>query len=184
MNYRDGLEKDAKVSPRCNPADFDLYNVSFVCEESGLEASLWYVVFVLFVLSMLSFSVFLFSINQEYWVTFLDTRTGKEFLCDLWRNGTADKERFHVFNKHKSYYKSINKELKEWLTANWDKWEEEKQDWFTAKMIGKIPSELLPNNVRKKLGSNVRERRKLMVAMIKIEKIEEAEKKKEKNNGK
>ena len=133
----------------------------------------------LFALSMLSFGAFLLSINRNYLGTFFDTRTGKEFLCDVWRNGTTDKERFYVFGKHKSYYSSINKELKEWLTENWDRWEEEKPDWFTAKMIGKIPSDVLPDKVATKLGSNKKERKKSIVAMIKLE---EEEKDGEENN--
>ena len=65
----------------------------------------------------------------------------------IWRNGTSDKERFYVFSKHKSYYKSIDKEIKVWLTENWEKWEEEKQDWFTARTVKRVPSYLLPDVV-------------------------------------
>ena len=79
---------------------------------------------------------------------------------------------------------SINEELKEWLSANWDGWEEEKPDWFTAKMIGKIPSEVLPDKIRKELGSSSRDRKKSIDAMIKLEEIEDTEKKKGKNNAK
>ena len=173
-NYRDGSEGDFNVSPRCNPTDYTSYNVDFVCEESSLEASLWYLVFGLFVLSMLSFGGFLLSINRDYWVTFFDTRTGREFICDLWRDEATDKERFYVFSKHPSYYDDIAEELKKWLTDNWDIWEERKPDWFTAKMIGKIPSKILPGKVREKLGSNKKDRKKSIVAMIKDEETEDA----------
>ena len=106
----------------------------------------------LFVLSMLSFGLFLSRINKEYLVTFYDNRTGSQFLCDNWRNGISDKERFYVFSKHPSLYKSINRELKDWLSENWERWEEEKEDWFTAKMISKIPSELLPEKALIDMG--------------------------------
>jgi len=123
----------------------------------------------LFVLSMLSFGLFLSRINKEYLVTFYDMRTASQFLIDNWRNGLSDKERFYIFSKHKSLYKSINKELKDWLNDNWERWEEEKEDWFTAKMIGKIPSELLPEKFSNKLGVDVKGRRKSIDAMIKAE---------------
>ena len=99
---------------------------------------------------MVSFVLFLSRINKEYLVTFFDNRTGSQFLCDNWRNGRSDKERFYVFGKHKSLYKSINKELKDWLNKNWEKWEEEKEDWFITKMICKIPIELLPKQFSEK----------------------------------
>ena len=49
-----------------------------------------------------------------------------------------------MFSKHKSYYKSINNEIKIWLEENYEKWEEDGEEWFNAKMIKKIPVELLP----------------------------------------
>ena len=122
---------------------------------------------------MLSFGLFLSLINKEYLVTFYDKRTGSEFLCDNWRNGISDKERFYVFSKHASLYEeSINKELKIWLSENWDRWEEEKEDWFTAKMIGKIPSELLPEQFSNRLGVNAKGRRKSIDSMVKAEEKE------------
>ena len=57
----------------------------------------------LFALSLISFGGFLLSINREYFGTYFDTRTGSQFLCDTWRDGKADKERFYVFSKHQSY---------------------------------------------------------------------------------
>ena len=129
-------------------------------------------VFGLFVLSMLSFGLFLSRINKEYLITFYDQRTGSQFLCDHWRNAISDKERFYVFSKHHSLYKSINKELKDWLSDNWKRWEEEKENWFTAKMISKIPNELLPENFSTKLGVDVKGRRKSIAAMVKAEEKE------------
>ena len=55
---------------------------------------LWKIVLCLCSCSMMNFVLFLLSINKEYLWTFYDTRTGKTFLCDLWRNGKSDKESF------------------------------------------------------------------------------------------
>jgi len=118
---------------------------------------------------MVSFAAFLKLINKKYYNTFFDIRTGKTFLCDTWRTSKGDKGKFYVFSKHKSYYKSINKELKEWLSENWDRWEDEKEDWFTAKIISKIPIELLPEQFSAKLGVDAKGRRKSIDAMVKAE---------------
>ena len=69
-------------------------------------------------------------------------------------------------------YKSINKELKDWLGDYWERWEEEREDWFSAKMIGKIPDELLPEKFSRKLGVDAKGRRKSIDAMIKVEEKE------------
>ena len=44
-----------------------------------------------------------------------------------------------------------------WLDANWDKWEEEKPDWFTASAIASIPEDMLPVRVKNELGGTKRE---------------------------
>jgi hypothetical protein len=164
--YRDGSEKDIKVSPRCSPAGFDSYNVDYVCEESGLEASLWTVVICLFVLSMLSFCGFLFSINREYWVTFFDTRTGPQFAVDNYKAAATDVMRFDIFTHHPSFYSSISEELYKWLTDNWDRWEEEKPDWFTAAALLNIPEDILPVKFKLGLGGSKGERRESLKLMV------------------
>ena len=58
------------------------------------------------------------------------------------------------------------------MSENWDRWEEENEGWFTAKIIGKIPSELLPEKFSQKLGVDEKGRRKSMDAMIKAEEKE------------
>jgi len=177
-NYRDVFEKDAKVSPRCNPEDVDFYNVYFVCEERGLEASLWNVVICLVLLSMLSFGGFLLSINREYWVTFFDTRTGKQFKIDVYHMAVSDSSKFEIFMVHPSYYDSIAEELMKWVTDNWDRWEEEKPDWFTASAISKIPQAMLPIKFKLGLGESKKERRETLKKMV----VEEEQKEVAKRN--
>ena len=152
-----------------------LYEKFATEKNSNIAEHLFYLVFGLFLISVLNFLMFLSLINKKYLGTFFNTQTGKQFLCETWQIAGADKERFYIFSKHKSYYKSINKELKEWLSENWEKWEEEKEDWFTAKMIGRIPSELLPEKALEKYrGEGEIERKEsIAAAMIKAEEKEE-----------
>jgi hypothetical protein len=179
INYRDGTEKDVKVSPRCNPADFDSYNVDYVCEESELEASLLSAAICLFVLSMLSFSGFLLSINREYWVTFFDTRTGPQFAVDNYKAAETDSSRFEIFGHHVTYYDSITEGLMKWLTDNWDRWEEEKPDWFTAAAVSNIPEDMLPMKFKLGLGLDKKERRESLKKMVGEEKQKEVAKRKD-----
>ena len=143
-----------------------LYSKFGEVEKSNMSmSSLWTLVITLFLISSLCLYIFFKFINQDYLKTFSSTTTGSEFLCDTWSNGTSDKERFYVFTKRESYFKSIEKELKEWLCENWDRWEDERDDFFSAKMINKIPSRLLPEHALKKLGGE-KNRQKSINAMI------------------
>ena len=126
-----------------------------------VQYPLWTFVISLFFLTVLSFLGFLRFINRKYLVTFFDRRTGKQFLCDLWRSTETDKERIYVFSKHRSYYKTIEKEIKEWLSENWDKWEDEKEDWFCSKNLSRIPVDLLPEKIVTKYGGTSGERRSI-----------------------
>ena len=132
---------------------------------------LWRLVGGLFFFSMLNFSLFLCFINKEYRGTFFSKTSGKEFLCELWRDAATDKEKFYIFGKHKSYYFSINEDVKRWLDENWERWEEERPEWFTAKLISKVPADLLPESALASMGG-VKGRRKSIDAMKKEEEEE------------
>ena len=172
--YSVEMSQSPSAAPSCAPVGVgeNLDGIESSEATTLPELPLFEFVTGLFFLSMISFGLFLSRINKEYLVTFYDPRTASQFLCDNWRNGISDKERFYVFSKHQSLYKSINKELKDWLSENWDKWEEEKEDWFTAKMISKIPDEFIPKVVLKNMGG-VGGRRKSSILAIKAEEKEE-----------
>ena len=159
----------------------DGYNIDFVCEESELQASLWTLVIGLFAMSMTCFGLFLISINREYLGTFFDTNTGPQFAVICYHEAKTDEARFATFMSTPSYYSAIVGELLTWLDANWDKWEEEKPDWFTASAIASIPEDMLPVRVKNKLGGTKQERRNSLNKQIaeeskaKIEKQERAQ---------
>ena len=57
-----------------------------------------------------------------------------------------------------------------WLNDNWDRWEEEKPDWFTTVNISIIPSDLLPVKVLEKLGGKSKRRDSLKKMIAEEEK--------------
>jgi len=136
--------------------------------EAAIVFLLQLVVF-LFIFSMINFALFICYINKEYLGTFTSNTTGANYLCQQWRDASNDEEKFYIFSKHKSYYFSIHEDVKLWLEENWEKWEEEKPDWWTAKLISKIPSELLPVAALASMGGEAG-RRKSIDAMKKDEK--------------
>jgi len=137
---------------RCNTTDAGNTTNTVGCDEGSIESQLLFLVIGLFVLSVLSFGIFSRLINKDYLWTFYDIRTGSQFLCDNWRNGITDIERFETFDNHRTLYKSIEPELKVWLEENWERWEEEKEDWFNAAAISSVPVDLLPKKALSNMG--------------------------------
>ena len=132
-----------------------LYGAYSVEASDDVVNLLWRLVGFLFFFSMLNFSLFLWYINEEYRGTFFGRTTGAEFLCQQWRDASTDKEKFYIFGKHRSYYFNIEDDVKLWLRENWERWEEERPDWLTAKLISKIPADLLPVTVLAGMGGEI-----------------------------
>ena len=117
-----------------------------------IELPLLELVFGLFIISMLSFWVFFKLINKEYLWTFYDTRTGSEYVIDNFQELESDAMKFETFGYHRSLYENIEDELKTWLEANWERWEEEKEDWFNAAAISTVPEDYLPKKALSDMG--------------------------------
>ena len=98
----------------------------------------------LFLFSMLNFCGFLGSINRKYLPTFYSTVSGKQFTAINYHSLTEDGPKFTTFDRHRSYFKVLEPELKTWLEENWERWEDEKPEWFTPVAITTVPADLLP----------------------------------------
>ena len=86
--------------------------------------------------------VFFSTIKGSYLHTFYSTKTGPQFICDRFLNGSDDRQKFNaVFTNRLSYTKMIREEVLDWIDVNIDRWIAETPPWFKAE---KIPQELLP----------------------------------------
>ena len=115
-------------------------------------SSLFFLVSGLFSFSVICVIGFMSLINRDYWKTFWDTQSGKQFVVNNFKNATNDKMKFNVFKKHRSFYYSIEGEIKIWLKDEWGRWEYEKPAWFNPVAIAEVPADLLPKSVLKKMG--------------------------------
>jgi hypothetical protein len=100
---------------------------------------------------LLFFLVFLMNINPKYITTFFTNATAKATTVALFHSGTNDAMKIDIFKRHPSYYDSIRVELKDWVNSNWSRWNEEKELWFTSKVISNIPNEFIPKDALEKL---------------------------------
>ena len=115
-----------------------------------IDATLMYsFVFGLAVLWIFSFALFLNQINPVYIQTFYDTRTGSQYIIDLYRSGD-DSKKISIFKNNVRQWSSIRGEVITWTTSNWKTWVETKPAWFTSSFTATVPDEFIPVQFRGK----------------------------------
>jgi hypothetical protein len=105
----------------------------------------WKVVGIFMPCTVLLFAVFFFNIEKEYWGTFYSLERGKDGVLARFSNSNDDKKKARaIFGNSKHYWKSIEEEVRTWVQANWERWEDEKPDWFDETMRTRVPVEYIP----------------------------------------
>ena len=116
----------------------------------GGSISLWIVMLVLF----------FFIIDQKYLHTFFSLTTMRQSVISDFRTADTDERRALVFKKSFHVWSSIEGEVRAWIHANFLKFEKEKPEWWTTKLINKIPEEVLSKEEINVLISNGRRNRR------------------------
>ena len=84
----------------------------------------------------------------------------------MFLSGKKDAMKLDIFDNHPSYYVNIREELKEWIGDNWNRWNEEKEDWFTSKVISNITNEFIPLVALKELKKSGRRKSSAMEQLL------------------
>ena len=105
----------------------------------------WTVVGIFIPCIVVLFAVFFFNIEKKYWDTFYSWQRGKDLTVKNFRNGKEDATlAAYTFQMSKHHWKSIEEEVRAWVVANWERWEDEKPDWFDDAMRARVPVEFIP----------------------------------------
>jgi len=119
-----------------------------------------------FILWLLLNFVFFCLIDLSYLNTFFGTQTAPQYACELFLTSSEDQIKFKTaFKKNLRLTKSINKEVKEWVTANIERWKAEKEPWFVVEYI---TDEFLPAAAFEAEGGTNRQRRRSSVSLREI----------------
>jgi hypothetical protein len=94
--------------------------------------------------TVLSFAVFFFHIEREYWGTFYSWQRGKDLTVENFREGSDAGKANYTFLTSKHHWKANKEEVKAWVEANWEIWEDEKPEWFDEAMRSRVPVEYIP----------------------------------------
>ena len=108
-------------------------------------------------------ALFFYVIDRSYMHTFFGTKTGAQYIAELFRTSTLDSAKFKAaFSKRRSYINEIEEEVKEWLKENIDRFILEQPEWWKIEMVG---DEFLPQEAIEAEGG-ARRRRKSSVNSV------------------
>jgi hypothetical protein len=95
--------------------------------------------------TVLLFAVFFFNIKKKYWGTFVSLQRGKDLKTQLFRDSADDAIKADtIFNNSKHHWESIEEQVRAWVETNWERWEEEKPEWFDEAIRARVPVEYIP----------------------------------------
>ena len=69
---------------------------------------------------------------------------GIEFTRDNYLKGDDHGKAIATIDTSRRHWKHFEKEVKVWVEENWERWEDEKPDWFDDAMKAKVPVEFIP----------------------------------------
>jgi hypothetical protein len=111
--------------------------------DEGLRLA-WKVAGIFIPCTVLLFAIFFFNIDKKYWGTFYSLQRGKDLTVKNFREGSEAVKAKYTFKYSKHHWKAIEEEVKAWVEANWERWEEEKPEWFDNGMRARVPVEYIP----------------------------------------
>jgi hypothetical protein len=103
---------------------------------------------------------FLLLMKREYVTTFFSSQTGHAWVKAMFLDGTDDRQKIRALRKNKKLWLSIRDDVKAWTMENWERWEEEKPEWFNDAWKAGVDDSMIPPASLRKLNGGGSERRR------------------------
>ena len=113
-----------------------------------------------------TWALFLRNIDRRYLHTFYNTQTASQFMVASYRAAETDEKKALIFKKGFHVWRGIEGEVRTWVHANFAKWEREKPDWWTKKVIRKIPEQVLSKEEMATLLSTGKKERRSSIFQV------------------
>jgi hypothetical protein len=124
--------------------------------ENGLTLA-WRVVGIFIPCTLVLFAVFFLIIEKKYWGTFWSSQRGKDLTVKSFREGKEDATKAaFTFQMSKHHWKAIEEEVRAWVVSNWERWENEKPNWFDDAFRARVPVEYIPGEGDARMRESVR----------------------------
>ncbi|GMH88858.1 hypothetical protein TL16_g11282 [Triparma laevis f. inornata] len=128
-----------------------LFIALYLCEDAGAvskerQEKLWALSLFLMAGFMLTFGIFLASINKDFIHTFFSLESGSQMTQRKFFEATGDKAKQHaVFGTNYVVWRPIRKEVKIWVESKWIGWTDmdgERPDWLTEEAYARIENDM------------------------------------------
>jgi hypothetical protein len=97
--------------------------------------------------------VLIFSLmKRKYIRTFFSGKLGKTVIMEKFKNSEDDDVKAIIFKKNRKCWVEIEGDVKHWVQANYWRWKRDKPEWFTEKLIKKIPVNFIPEEEESRRG--------------------------------
>jgi hypothetical protein len=107
------------------------------------EKAAWLIVGLLCSTWLTSSLCFLKLMKKKYRKTFFSAESGNDWAMSFFLKGDTDAKRVKPLRLNKNKWKKIQPEMKEFVLANWEKWEEEKPEFFSDAFKARVDDDWL-----------------------------------------
>ncbi len=127
------------------------FSIAALCPlPQGTDWSLTTMFLALSITQLVSLAVLIIFSRRILLYSLLDTSTMSNRIIDIFFNSTLPEAKLVLLTYRRSKWAMIEKQVKDYITSNWDIWMEDKPAWLTDHLKSKIPFEYLPQEVRMK----------------------------------
>jgi hypothetical protein len=108
----------------------------------------------------LNFAAFLLFMKKSYLSTFFSLQTGHAWVKAMFLECTDDRQKIRTLRKNKKQWLSIRPDVKAWTLENWERWEEERPEWFNDAWKAGVDDDMIPPASLRALSGVGSERRR------------------------
>ena len=102
----------------------------------------WRVVCFLAASWLLVFGIFLLVTRQSHRHTFFTTETGRRYtILYFLHQGATEHEKAEIFVSNHHHWREIRDDVREWVEANWSRWQAKKPAWMTQHILQQMETE-------------------------------------------
>ena len=81
----------------------------------------------------------------KYRHTLWSWTSGREVAQADFLERESDERMFLIFRKNKLVWEAdIGKDVRAWTLSNWERWDRDKPEWFTPRVVARVPDEYIP----------------------------------------
>ena len=108
------------------------------------EDTVWWVLLSVSAAWLVAFAIFIRLMKKEYRRTFFSFESGNERCQSYFLNGITDSVKIRTLDHNKRKWEPIRERVKAWTLSNWDRWEDEKPEWFTERWKAGLDDDMIP----------------------------------------